>query len=174
MSAIIRKSTEVIKVFISSFGSMKVTLPYLFGFNDRHKAVTEEYPDKISARMPEDLPQKSRGFLINDVKKCNGCSDCTNICPVNCIRIETEDRPDNKKHIAVFDIDMSKCMFCGLCVDICQTGSLNHSTEYRGSSVEMDDLLYSYGEGWATPVMKAKWEEEKKKKEAKSAWEDEL
>ena len=157
-----------------SLVSLRMTLPYIFGLTSRHRAITEEYPDRISARMPEDLPIKFRGFLRNDVKKCNGCGYCVKVCPVNCIRLETEEKPDHKKHIAVFEVDISKCMFCGLCVEVCTPCSLKHTTNYEGSSEAISDLLFSFGEGWATPTLKARWEEEKQKKEAKSVWEDEL
>jgi formate hydrogenlyase subunit 6/NADH:ubiquinone oxidoreductase subunit I len=93
----------------SLFATLRVTLHYWAGKSEGFKEATEEYPDRVSARMPEDLPTRYRGFLSNDIEKCSGCKYCADVCPVNCIHIETEPGPDsNQSWVAVFDIDLFK------------------------------------------------------------------
>lgn len=139
-------------------GSLRATWPYFKGAADRTREATEEYPDRVSARMPEDLPPRWRGLLDNDIDVCSGCRYCADVCPVNCIRIETEPGPErNASWVAVFDIDHSKCMFCGLCSEICPTGSLKHTREYQSSTYERLDLVSAFGRGWATKEMKDRW-----------------
>ncbi len=147
--------------------SMKATLPYLMGWTENHKEVTEEYPDRISARMPEDLPIRFRGILNNDISNCSGCKNCVSACPIDCIRLETEPGPEkNVSWVAVYDIDIAKCMFCGLCVESCPTGSLQHTRQYEGAVLHLRDMVYSFGRGWATSEMKEKWQSEQISKEA--------
>ena len=78
--------------------SFKATLPYFLGLTEHHKEVTEEYPDRVSARMPEDLPPRFRGLLNNNIAKCTGCRVCSDVCPIDCIRIETEPGPKKGEH----------------------------------------------------------------------------
>ena len=112
------------------FKSLATTFPYMVGASVHHKEVTEEYPDRVSARMPEDLPPRFRGFLTNDINRCSGCRFCTDVCPIDCIHIETEPGPErNLSWVAVFDVDHARCMYCGLCVEVCPTKSLTHTRE---------------------------------------------
>ncbi|MBI2605603.1 MAG: 4Fe-4S dicluster domain-containing protein [Deltaproteobacteria bacterium] len=102
---------------LSAATALKTTLPYLIGTGERYRAATEEYPDRVSARMPEDLPPRFRGLLRNDIQACSGCRYCADTCPADCIHIETEPGPErNVSWVSVFDIDHARCMFCGLCV----------------------------------------------------------
>ncbi len=134
------------------------TFPYFFRYEECHKHITEEYPDRVSARMPEDLPKRYRGFLTNDIDRCSGCRYCSDACPVDCIRIETEPGAQrNLSWVAVFDIDHSKCMFCGLCVEVCPTGSLVHTQEYQGSVYRLEEMVKSFGKGWASRDQKEMW-----------------
>jgi NADH-quinone oxidoreductase subunit I/NAD(P)H-quinone oxidoreductase subunit I len=156
--------------------SLKTTLPYMIGASNTYKEVTEEYPDRISARMPEDLPPRYRGFLRNDIERCSGCRYCTEVCPIDCIHIETEPGPErNVSWVAVFDVDHARCMFCGLCVEVCPTKSLEHTREYQGSVFRLDDLVQSYGRGYATREMKQHWVSEQSARDARAeeqAWLD--
>jgi len=151
----------------SLFLALKNTFPYLVGATDRHKGMTEEYPDRISARMPEDLPPRYRGFLSNDIQRCSGCRFCEETCPVDCIHIETETGSErNVQWVSVFDIDHSRCMFCGLCVEICPTKSLQHTREYEGAVYRLNDLIQSFGRGWITKELREKWTKQQAMSEA--------
>jgi formate hydrogenlyase subunit 6/NADH:ubiquinone oxidoreductase subunit I len=149
--------------------ALRTTLPYMIGASNNYKEVTEEYPDRISARMPEDLPPRYRGFLHNDIEVCSGCRYCSEVCPIDCIHIETEPGPErNVSWVAVFDVDHARCMFCGLCVEVCPTNSLQHTREYQGSVFRLDDMVQSYGRGWATRDMKQRWVSEQRARDAKA------
>lgn len=138
-----------------------VLLPYWLNRNpdELHKEVTEQYPDPVSARTPDDLPARSRGKLVNDVEKCTGCGDCVKVCPVKCIVLETEPGPDiGKEWISAFDVDYSKCLFCGLCAEVCVPQSLVHTKEYELSGRITGDMVGRFGRGRVTPQQRARWE----------------
>lgn len=144
----------------SVWGSLVTALPYLFGLGDLRKEVTEQYPDPISSRTPDDLPSRTRGLLYNDIERCTGCKDCEKVCPSQCIRVETEPGSDpSKKWVSVFDIDFSRCVFCGLCVEICQPASLIHTRQYEGAVYDLADTVAAFGLGPVTIEQKAKWEQ---------------
>lgn len=52
---------------------------------------------------------------IVDVKKCTGCNDCVQVCPVEAIQL--------KDDVAVIDEDT--CTECSLCVDECPSGAIS-------------------------------------------------
>lgn len=123
-------------------------LPYLLGRGEMRKKVTEQYPDPVSSRTEDDLPPRTRGLLVNDIEKCTGCGDCRQVCPVECIRIETLPGRDlSRPVVTVYDIDLGKCVFCGLCVEVCHPGSLVHSKRFEGSVYQVSDLVLSFGKG---------------------------
>lgn len=163
-------SNQYLKELLKKLGliwvSLRTTLLYMIGASHLHKVVTEEYPDKLSARMPEDLPQRFRGLLYNDISRCSGCRFCADTCPVECIHIETESGPlPNVSWIAVFDIDHAKCMYCGLCVEVCPTKSLVHTRKYEGAETDLTQLVYSFGKGYATSEMRQRWKKEQTARE---------
>lgn len=48
------------------------------------------------------------------IKNCNGCHSCYNICPKNCISMQSNDEGFLYPHI-----DEEKCSNCGLCEKVC-------------------------------------------------------
>lgn len=142
----------------SACGSFMTAFPYLFGSGELRKEVTEQYPDPISSKTPDDLPPRSRGLLYNDIDRCTGCKDCEKICPTECIHVEVEPGTDTGKDwVSVFDIDFAKCVFCGLCVDVCHPASLVHTKNYERAVYDLPDLVASFGRGKVTPEQQAKW-----------------
>ena len=157
-STIRRYFTDLLGGVRSACGSIMTALPYLFGTGDLRKEVTEQYPDPISSKMPDDLPPRSRGLIYNDIDRCTGCRACEQVCPTECIQVEVENRPDSgKAWVSVFDVDFSQCVFCGLCVEVCQPQSIVHSREYERAVYELPDLVASFGRGKVTPEQKARW-----------------
>lgn len=144
----------------STVRALRTALPYLFNVRsgDLKKEVTEQYPDPVSSRIAEELPARSRGLLYNDIEKCTGCRDCTKICPVQCITVETEPSANpTKVWVAVFDIDFARCTFCGLCVEVCQPQSLVHTRKFESSVYSLSGLVASFGRGRVTPEQRKKW-----------------
>ncbi len=135
-----------------------VAVPYIFRWGELKREVTDGYPDPVSSRTADDLPQRSRGFLFNEIDRCTGCRECERVCPTHCISIEEEPGADvSKTWISVFDIDFARCMFCGLCVEICQPASLNHTKQYEGAAFQLPDLVASFGRGVVTEEQRKKW-----------------
>ncbi|MBL7715886.1 MAG: 4Fe-4S dicluster domain-containing protein [Bdellovibrionales bacterium] len=152
----------------SVLGSVKTSLPYLVGFKsgELRKEVTEQYPDPVSSKTPEDLPARSRGLLFNDIERCTGCRDCEQICPVKCITVENEKGPDSQKvWVSVFDIDSARCTFCGLCVEVCQPQSLIHSHQFESAVYASTDLVASFGRGRVTQEQRVKWAKARQEEE---------
>lgn len=152
-------------------GSLRATIPYLLSRTERTKEVTEQYPDPISARSPEDLPPRSRGLLRLDLSKCTGCGDCVEVCPTDCIRLQTEpgDSPE-KKWVSTFDIDFSSCVFCGLCVEVCAPVALTHSREYELASSSVLNLSKNFGGGPITDEQREKWAMDRQSREEAEFW----
>ncbi|MEK7399908.1 MAG: 4Fe-4S binding protein [Candidatus Poribacteria bacterium] len=131
---------------------------YMFSFGEKYKEVTEQYPNPISAKTADDLPARSRGFLFNDIDKCTGCGACVDVCPVKCIRLETEPAWDESKTwVSVFDINQAKCIFCGICVEICHPNALIHSKNYEGAVDNMNKMINSFGRSFVTEGQRRKW-----------------
>ncbi len=115
------------------------------------KPVTLEYPD-----VKWQLPERARAQLYNNVDDCIGCNKCANVCPVDCIHIETmkagpdedlgmtsKDTP-KRLHVLVFDIDMAKCCYCNLCTYPCPTECLVMTPNYEASTYDRFDLVYHF------------------------------
>jgi len=113
-----------------------------------------------------------RSRLHVDMDDCIGCLKCERVCPVDCIKIETEKSPDRgndikdinhrgitsngtKKALVVtrFDIDMTECCYCNLCTYPCpeecifMTGGPNakkHPIDYEFSEADRSDLIYRF------------------------------
>ena len=132
------------------------TLTLGLGITFRHliqKTVTMQYPDE-----KWELPPMAKGQLHNVIEDCIGCDQCANVCPVDCIYIETVKAPadmnqsatstGNPRRLVVlrFDIDMAKCCYCALCTVPCPTECLVMTNSYENSVYERKDLIYHYGE----------------------------
>jgi formate hydrogenlyase subunit 6/NADH:ubiquinone oxidoreductase subunit I len=127
---------------------LSITLRHLF-----QKTVTMQYPDE-----KWELPPMAKGQLHNVIEDCIGCDQCANVCPVDCIYIETVKAPadmnqsatstGNPRRLVVlrFDIDMAKCCYCALCTVPCPTECLVMTNSYENSVYERKDLIYHYGE----------------------------
>jgi len=155
--------------FRSLSESFATALPYLLNVKsgDLKKEVTEQYPDPVSSRDADELPPRTRGLLFNDIERCTGCRECTAVCPVQCITVETEPSASpNKVWVSVFDIDFSRCIFCGLCVEACSPQSLVHTRNYERSVTKPSELVASFGRGRITPEQRTKWAKIRQAKES--------
>ena len=127
---------------------LALTMRHLF-----QKTVTMQYPDE-----KWELPPMAKGQLHNVIEDCIGCDQCANVCPVDCIYIETikassdvdlgKTSTGNPKrlHVLRFDIDMAKCCYCALCTVPCPTECLVMTNSYENSVYDRKDLIYHYAE----------------------------
>lgn len=132
---------------------MKVTIRQMF-----RPTVTMHYPDERW-----EMPRAFRGLLKCDVETCIVCYQCAKACPVDCIIIEGEKRPDQGKGIFCtrFEIDYSKCMFCGLCTEPCPTEAIFHSHEYEIAAYGRQDCIIE----WTDFKVRNPWVTDEAKKE---------
>ena len=92
------------------------------------KPATTTYPfTKI------DISDNYRGKLKFVPENCIGCNLCVKDCPSNAIAIENTGTKEEKKFIAVLNLD--RCIFCGQCVDSCRKNALSMS-----NYIELADL----------------------------------
>ena len=141
-----------------------LTLRHLF-----QRTVTLQYPDE-----KWELPPMAKGQLHNVIEDCIGCDQCANVCPVDCIYIETIKAPSdvdlgktstgNPKRLYVlrFDIDMAKCCYCALCTVPCPTECLVMTNSYENSVYDRKDLIYHFAEYTPQQAKKLKVEAEAK------------
>jgi len=118
-----------------------------------HK-VTFQYPH-VKRALP-DTHRGALGLLRYDdgVERCVGCDLCEAACPSRCIRVVSEQVPNQPlvRYASEFYIDMTKCVFCGFCVEACPVNALGMTKMYEYSTENKRDLyfdkkkLYEIGE----------------------------
>ena len=172
----IKYFTDIFTATSTILGGMLITFNHLI--RAKKGIATLQYPEE---RWPR--PERDIGFdhdsynvircrLHVDMDDCIGCLKCERICPVDCIKIETEKSPSRGedikevKHVGItgngtkkalvvtrFDIDMSECCYCNLCTYPCpeecifMTGGPNgnkHPIDYEFSEPNRSDLIYRF------------------------------
>ncbi len=106
------------------------------------KPHTIQYP-----KEQKPVPERFRGFHINDLEKCIGCGNCRDICPCAAITmIDPKEfhlvKPIEGTTYLRPRIDYGRCSYCGLCVEICPTGSLNLSKDLIYTSQDADSFIW--------------------------------
>ena len=91
------------------------------------KPITEDLEPRPAAEI-------YRGFHLNDMEKCIGCSTCQKICDnaaITMVKVpHLKNDPVNGIRNLRPAIDYGRCCWCALCVDICPTGAIELSREY--------------------------------------------
>ncbi|MFO7652677.1 MAG: NADH-quinone oxidoreductase subunit I [Candidatus Krumholzibacteriia bacterium] len=129
----VRYFADIYQAVTSTFKGMGVTFKHLW-----KKPVTQQYPDERWA-----LPPRFKGFVFNDMNKCNACNQCVKACPVSCIYLETEGK-GKERVMTRYAIDYNKCIWCGFCVEPCPDDALSMSHDYDHSVYFRDSLVYEY------------------------------
>ena len=93
------------------------------------------------------VPERFRGFHINDLEKCIGCGNCRDICPCAAIDLVKVPNLNIKPREGANDpyrpqIDYGRCSYCGLCVEVCPTGSLQLSKDLIYTSPDPDSFVW--------------------------------
>ena len=123
---------------LPGFGVIKslwVTIKHLF-----QPRFTYQYPEQ-----PKPIPDRFRGRIIYDQKKCIGCSLCIMVCPNSPYVITLKTHRDDKNKIIVdeYAMNFGSCIFCGLCVEHCPTQALLFSKEHNWAVYKKSDLIYN-------------------------------
>ncbi len=91
------------------------------------KPITEKLEPRPAAEI-------YRGFHLNDMEKCIGCSTCQKICDnaaITMVKVpHLKEDPVNGIRNLRPAIDYGRCCWCALCVDICPVGAIELSREY--------------------------------------------
>jgi len=148
----------------SCLKGMFITIQYVFF----KKHVTVQYPEER-----EELPERSRSRLFNDVQNCIACNQCAVACPVDCIYIAStrraKDAPELKTatgtairlDLTQFVIDEALCCYCGLCTTVCPTECLTHTKDFEISMYAIEGMKYNYLDSevksWRTRLVKPEY-----------------
>lgn len=124
-----------------------MTLRHLF-----RRPITIEYPEHKRS-----LPERSRARIVlthdpDGQERCVACYLCAAACPVDCISMQSEERPDGRRWARWFRINFSRCIFCGLCEEACPTLAIQLTADYEICAydwlslvAEKEDLLVQGG-----------------------------
>ena len=70
------------------------------------------------------VPVNTTSYIpVIDKHKCVGCGKCTNVCPMEAIKVETSKEDNTRTNFAKLDENI--CLGCGVCVKNCPTNSIN-------------------------------------------------
>ena len=72
--------------------------------------------------------------ILEDMRKCTGCTACKNICPKNAIKMEI-----NHEGFLYPKVDEKKCINCGLCSKTCPVNN-DYKIEYKQNFYAMWSL----------------------------------
>jgi formate hydrogenlyase subunit 6/NADH:ubiquinone oxidoreductase subunit I len=120
---------------------LMLNLRYLRRSEHRFKSMVEKYPDSISGKAPIDMFSSYRGYVRNDLSKCNGCGACIPVCPVNALDFKAESRIDGLINVQEFRIHLGKCFSCSACIEVCPESSLFYSKDFELVSGNTQDLV---------------------------------
>ena len=125
--------------FAEIIPAMIITFKHMFV-----KPVTFQYP-----REERQLPDGHRGALAllryrDGVERCVGCDLCEVACPSHCIKVVSEEVPDQAlvRYASEFYIDMTKCVFCGFCVEACPVNALAMTKLYAYATEDKRTLMF--------------------------------
>jgi NADH-quinone oxidoreductase subunit I len=124
---------DIYDAVFSACKGMRITGKHLV-----KKPVTLQYPDERWV-----LPERFKGFIINDTTRCDGCLRCAKVCPVDCIYIESVGKGKDR-YMHRYAIDYNKCIWCGLCTSECPTGACQHSLDYDHALYDRKRLVYEF------------------------------
>lgn len=80
----------------------------------KHQLTEQDIPVDIKLVPKPIIPRSIDRVPLDDPLNCTGCGACRNICPVDAISME----PDEKGFIAPV-VDDEKCIRCGKCLKLC-------------------------------------------------------
>jgi NADH-quinone oxidoreductase subunit I len=105
-------------------------------------ALTIQYPEEKRTPSPR---FRARMVLTRDPdgeERCVACYLCSGACPVDCISMQSAEKPDGRRYAEWFRINFSRCIFCGFCAEACPTMAIQMSTEYEICKRDIMDLVY--------------------------------
>ena len=116
---------------------LMITAKYLV-----RKPITVNYPEEKPF-----IPPRWRGRIVltsdpSGEERCVACYLCQAVCPVQCIDLQAENRPDGRRVAQKFDINFARCIFCGFCEEACPTYAIQLTPDFEMGVKVRTDLLY--------------------------------
>ncbi|MFA5090905.1 MAG: 4Fe-4S binding protein [Candidatus Omnitrophota bacterium] len=108
------------------------------------KAATIRYP---YVKTP--MPDKFRGQISFDPKKCIGCKICMRDCPAGAIIIKKSEEGDIEA-----EIDLGRCIYCAQCVDSCPKKAVQYTARFELAQSDRKILKVRYRSEPKNPVKK--------------------
>lgn len=103
-----------------------------------NKPATVSYPVELTP-----TPERLRGKLMWDYRRCNGCNLCVKDCPANAIHLVTLDRKTKR---FVMEYDENRCIYCSQCVESCRSEAMRLSnTVWELAALNQDNFKVYYG-----------------------------
>ncbi len=93
------------------------------------------------------IPEGSKGMINIKLDLdtleiiCEGCGQCVQVCPKNCIIIKKE-KNRKSNDLANFFFDAGRCIFCGNCIEACRLGAMEMSYKYQLAEFKRNDLIF--------------------------------
>jgi NADH-quinone oxidoreductase chain I len=115
---------------------LKLTLGYFFS-----KKVTMRYPEEKWEVAPRWRGRHVLTVYESGKIRCVACMLCATVCPAECITIEAQAEPDNRKYPESYEIDLGRCIFCGHCVEVCPKQAIEMTTAYEISEYSREGLI---------------------------------
>ena len=120
------------KVIKKLAGPLTVPLSYFF-----QRPITVQYPDERLV-----VPKGYRGHPLFTLENCIACRACERACPVNTIQIDMEIKPDGRRIMYGYYLDLGRCLFCGFCADACPTGAIVMGPKLELMEWKREELVY--------------------------------
>lgn len=76
-------------------------------------AILDGSNNVVQRKKPKEMP---KAHIFSE--DCNGCGNCSSICPFDCIDFIPDSYTDNF-HNNVARVNEKKCVGCGLCEEVC-------------------------------------------------------
>lgn len=113
------------------------TLRHIF-----RRPVTVQYPEERPLIKP-----RFRGKIVlrrhdSGEERCVGCYLCSQVCPVECISLQSGLNEKGVRCSTWYRIDFNRCVLCGLCVAACPTLALEMSGDFEMCAGSRGELRY--------------------------------
>lgn len=82
------------------------------------------YTSMLGLKITETNLNQKMLHLTPDKDKCNKCGTCVELCPINNIKMETDEYPENLMH----------CQYCLRCVSFCPKKAISCPINYKGKT----------------------------------------
>lgn len=129
--------TKIVKGTGSHIRSMWMIFMHTF-----HPRGTILYPEQKVY-----LPPRYRGRIVltrdpDGEERCVACNLCAVACPVGCISLQKDEKPDGRWIADFFRINFSRCIFCGMCEEACPTNAIQLTPDFEMCEYNRQGLVY--------------------------------